>query len=76
MVFVFLRLYDCAYDKGYIGINKKLEIVLSSELKNRSKQDYYAKHFSELEGSKILMPKKYVPRKEFLDYHLDTVFKG
>ncbi|MES1216479.1 MAG: HNH endonuclease [Bacteroidota bacterium] len=72
----FSALYDCAYDKGYIGINKKLEIVLSSELKKKSKNDYYSKHFSELEGSKILMPKKYIPKKEFLDYHLDTVFKG
>lgn len=69
-------LYDCAYDKGYIGINKKLEIVLSSELKSKSKKGYYLKYFVELEGSKIQTPKKYAPKKEFLDYHLDTVFKG
>lgn len=69
-------LYDCAYDKGYIGINKKFEIVLSTELKKKSKQDYYSKHFAELAGSRIQMPKKYFPKKEFLDYHLDTVFKG
>ena len=69
-------LYDCAYDKGYIGINKKFEIILSSELKKKSKQEYYSKYFALLGGSKIIMPKKYFPKKEFLSFHLDTVFKG
>lgn len=71
----FSALYDRAYDKGYIGINRKFEIVLSSEIKKKSKYDYYAKYFFELEGAKILLPKKYSPKREFLDYHLDTVFK-
>jgi len=69
-------LYDCAYDRGYIGINKKFEILLSAELKKKSKQDYFSKYFAELAGTKIIMPKKYIPKKEFLDYHLDSVFKG
>jgi len=72
----FSALYDCAYDKGYIGISKKFEIVLSSEIKKRSKQEYYSKHFAEIESIKIQMPKKYFPQKEFLEYHLDTIFKG
>jgi len=69
-------LYDCAYDRGYIAINKSFEIVLSSELKKKSKKEYYSKYFADLEGSKILLPKKYLPKKEFLDFHLDTIFKG
>jgi len=68
--------YDCAYDKGYISVNKKFEIILSSEVKKKAKQDYYSKYFAELAGTKIQMPKKYFPNKEFLDYHLDKVFKG
>lgn len=31
-------LYDKAYDKGYIGINEKFEILLSKDLKKRSKE--------------------------------------
>ena len=69
-------LYDSAYDKGYIGINRRFEIVLSSELKKKSKQEYYSKYFASLGGSKILMPKKYFPKKEFLDFHLDAIFRG
>ncbi len=69
-------LYDCAYDRGYIGINKKFEIVVSSELKKKSKQEYYSKYFAFLTGLKIKMPKKYFPKEEFLRFHMDTIFKA
>jgi len=71
----FSALYDCAFDRGYIGVNKKFEIILSSELKKKAKEDYYSKYFSELEGVPITKPKKYLPKREFLEYHLDTIFK-
>lgn len=71
----FSALYDCAYDRGYIGINKKFEVILSSELKRKTKENYYSKYFAELEGLSINKPKKYLPKKEFLEYHLDTIFK-
>jgi len=69
-------LYDKAYDKGYIGITEELTIVLSKEIKAKSKEKYFAKVFSDIEGHTICMPQKYVPKKEFLQYHLDTIFKG
>ena len=34
-------LYDRAYDKGYIGINEKFEILISAELKKKNKKEYY-----------------------------------
>jgi putative restriction endonuclease len=68
-------LYDCAYDKGYIGINEKFEILLSTELKKKHKEVYHLKHFTSLIGTKIIMPKKYYPKKEFLAFHLDVVFR-
>lgn len=69
-------LYDRAYDKGYIGITEKFEIVLSKELKKKSKADYYNHHFASLVDTKIILPKKYYPNKEFLQFHLDQIFKG
>lgn len=68
-------LYDKAYDKGYIGINEKYEILLSNSLQIKKKESYYDNHFSNLHGAKIVLPKKYYPRKEFLQYHLDTIFR-
>lgn len=69
-------LYDKAYDKGYIGINEKFEILLSKELKRKSKQEYHEKYFARIAGSKIMLPKKYYPKKDFLQFHLDKIFKG
>lgn len=69
-------LYDRAYDKGYISINENLEILLSNDLKMKSKEGYHRKYFSSLAGSKIILPKKYYPKKDFLQFHLDKIFKG
>ncbi len=69
-------LYDRAYDKGYIGINEKFEILLSSELKEKNKEEYHSKYFDSLSGAKIILPKKYYPKKEFLQFHLEEVFRG
>ena len=68
-------LYDRAYDKGYIGINEKFEILISSELKKKNKKDYYLHHFNLLIGKKIILPKKYYPKKEFLGFHIDVIFR-
>jgi putative restriction endonuclease len=67
-------LYDRAYDKGYIGINEKFEILLSSVLRKKHKELYHTKYFASLIGSKIILPKKYYPKKEFLQFHLDKIF--
>ncbi len=67
-------LYDRAYDKGYIGINEKFEILLSSVLKRKHKELYYSKYFASLIGNKIFLPGKYYPKKEFLQFHMDKIF--
>ena len=68
-------LYDRAYDQGYISINENYEILLSSEIKKKSKEEYHQKYFASVNGMKIILPKKYLPKKEFLQYHLQEVFK-
>lgn len=68
-------LYDRAFDKGLIGINSNYEILLSTTLKKKKETDFYKLHFSSIEHHKITEPVKYLPRKEFLEYHLDTIFE-
>ncbi|MFY8069331.1 MAG: HNH endonuclease [Flavobacterium sp.] len=68
-------LYDKAFDKGLIGINSNYEILLSTTLKKKKETDFYKHHFSSVEHHKITEPVKYLPRKEFLEYHLDTIFE-
>ena len=69
-------LYDRAYDKGLIGITEKYQIILSTLLKTKEKKQFYPQTFGNLIGVKLNLPKKYLPKKEFLQYHLDSVFRG
>jgi putative restriction endonuclease len=69
-------LYDRAYDKGLIGITQKYQIIISSEIKTKEKEEFYPSNFGNLSGITLQLPMKYLPKKEFLQFHLDTVFKG
>ncbi|MCX6222226.1 MAG: HNH endonuclease [Bacteroidia bacterium] len=69
-------LYDRAYDKGLIGITEKYQIKLSSELKTREKKVFYQSTFGNLNGLILQLPQKYLPKKEFLQFHMDSIFRG
>ncbi len=68
-------LYDKAFDKGFIAINERYEVLISNELKKKNKYEYYQKYFSHLENGKIQMPNRYLPSKAFIQYHLDEIFQ-
>jgi putative restriction endonuclease len=68
-------LYDKAFDKGLIGINQSYHILLSQKLKKRKETSFYQNHFAPIENIKITSPITYLPRKEFLEYHLDSIFE-
>lgn len=69
-------LYDRAYDKGLIGITEKFQIILSTELKTKVNKEYFPQTFGGLSSFTLQLPQKYFPKKEFLQFHMDTVFKG
>jgi putative restriction endonuclease len=69
-------LYDRAYDKGLIGITEKYQIIISSELKTKEKKEFYPTNFGNLSGITLQLPQKYLPKKEFLQFHMDTLFRG
>lgn len=68
-------LYDKAFDLGFLGINKKFEIILSQQLLKSKKEASIIKHFISIEGTKISLPGKYLPKKDFLEYHFDRIFR-
>lgn len=69
-------LYDRAFDKGLIGITEKYQILISKKLKSHEKKEYYTLSFANLIGITLQLPQKYLPKKEFLQFHLDCVFRG
>ena len=50
------------------------EIILSTTLKKKKETLFFKNYFASIENLKINQPIKYLPRKDFLEYHLDTIF--
>ncbi len=71
----FSALYDKAFDKGLIGIDEQYKILLSNNIKKKKEAHYYEKYFAPLENQSLILPQKYLPKKEFIQYHLDVIFQ-
>lgn len=69
-------LFDRAFDKGLIGVDTKYTVRISKQLQGNETKDFYRLNFADVDGVRIKLPEKYLPRKEFLEYHLDVVYKG
>ena len=50
------------------SLYENYEILLSSEIKKKSKEEYQSKYFAPLSGMKIILPTKDNPKMEFLQY--------
>lgn len=68
-------LYDKAFDKGLFGLNFDYSIIVSEKLKQNVAKPYYEQYFSHLEKIKIFLPPKYYPKKDFIEFHMDTIFQ-
>jgi putative restriction endonuclease len=69
-------LYDKAFDRGLISISTDYKLIYSTELKKKKNTDFYQTQFTPFENHPMTKPLKYLPRKEFLEYHLDNIFKN
>ncbi len=67
-------LHDKAFDQGYITINDRFEMVMSNKLKEANMDEETREWLYSYDGKQILLPKKFYPSKEFIEYHNDVVF--
>lgn len=69
-------LHDKAFDRGFLTITPDYVVKLSSSfgdyLESYSVQEYFIKY----QDQKIMLPDKFLPKKDFLDYHNQNIFKG
>ena len=66
-------LHDRAFDQGLMTIDQDLRIVLSTQL---PKGEFEQRFFWRYKGERIHTPGKFRPRREFIEYHNDVVFRG
>lgn len=68
-------LYDRAFDQGLFGITTDMEIRLSEKLNTFAKEPFFQSHFAPLKSAKLREAEKYKPRREFLEWHWEKLFK-
>lgn len=59
-------LLDTAFDKGYITIDQYYRVVISDKVKEDKALFEYLKQY---EGKKLEVPKQYLPKQDFLEWH-------
>jgi putative restriction endonuclease len=67
-------LHDKAFDKGLISINTSFEIMISPKLSGIICDAEYRDWFMAFQGKKISLPEKFIPDRQFIEYHNDVVF--
>lgn len=69
-------LHDKAFDRGFLTISNKYKVIVSNEIKDVCDGETVERFFNIFEGNKIHLPDKFLPKKEFLEYHNECVFEN
>jgi len=67
-------LFDKAFDRGLITINLDYKIFISSRIKPTLVGNAVEDWMLSYAGRKIILPNRFLPKKEFLEYHNDFIF--
>ena len=68
-------IHDKAFDKGYITITPEFKVKLSP-IFNEYKRDNSIKDlFLQYDNKEITLPDKFLPSREFLDFHYQKIFR-
>ena len=68
--------HDKAFDRGFITIDKQYRIVLSKRICDIKMDNDTQEWFYSYANKEIRLPDKFLPNKEFIEYHNDVIFLG
>ena len=69
-------MHDKAFDRGLITIDKNFHIINSRYLEEAVMDENTRQWFDYYNGKEIVLPDKFLPGKEFIEYHNDVIFQG
>lgn len=64
-------LLDTAFDKGYITIDQHYKVAVAHKVKDDKALFEYLKQY---EDKKLDVPKQYLPKQDFLEWHRRNIF--
>lgn len=68
------NIHDKAFDKGLITITTDFKVKLSDAILQKRKESNIQKYFIEYENQPIILPDRFSPSIEFLEYHHQNIF--
>lgn len=68
-------IHDKAFDKGFITITTDFTVKVSKQILDLKKENAVTDLFIKYQDQAIILPDKFLPSKEFLDYHSQNIFK-
>jgi putative restriction endonuclease len=69
-------IHDKAFDKGFITITSDYKIKVSKAFDEFKKDNSVLDFFLKYENQPIILPDKFLPSKDFLEYHYKNIFKS
>ena len=67
-------IHDKAYDKGFITITPDYKVLLSEYFNDFQNEKAVNDFFIKFKDKKIFLPDRFLPSKEFLEYHHQHIF--
>jgi putative restriction endonuclease len=68
-------IHDKAFDRGFITITPDFKVLVSKYFNDFINEDAVKDFFTKFNNKSIILPDKFSPSKEFLDYHMNNIFK-
>lgn len=69
-------LHDKAFDKGFLTIDENYIIHISKDISDVIDGISVDRYFKFYDNTKIILPDKFLPDKDFLSYHSDVIFEN
>ena len=67
-------LHDRAFDQGFITIDDHYRLINSQKINEADMDENTKEWFKSYEYKEIILPDKFYPAKEFIEYHNDIIF--
>lgn len=67
-------LHDRAFDRGLISVDSDSRVLISKMLRRRNPTPLHRLAFLDMEGSRISLPKRFLPNQKSLQYHRRHIF--
>jgi putative restriction endonuclease len=69
-------IHDKAFDRGLITITKEYKVKIADSILKKKNNLIYRNFLTKFNGQSIIMPDRYIPSLDFLEWHNKNVFKN